>query len=171
VPRVRALALAAIVVGIPLLALAPALAATLIAATLIGWWQGVVAALGLVVVLALELRLEPPIDASVPGMEDVRRPRRSVALPGGFWLAWILCVGVVGIEFGIVLGGTTRPAPGWHPVARSHCRRDAADHLWRVSPPAGPRSWRSSRRHPCSPSALGAGAGSSTLDRNLIAIG
>jgi MFS family permease len=153
--HVRALALAAIVLGVPLLVLAPALAATLIAATLIGlgvgtvlgytnatlgrpggrlaqkrlarggvasivasfvgpalvaagaasgigWWLGLVAALGLVVVLGLELRLEPPIDASVAGMEDVRRPPRSVALPGGFWLAWSFCVGVVGIEFGIV---------------------------------------------------------------------
>jgi MFS family permease len=133
--RVRALALATIVV--PLLTLAPTLAATLTAATIIGfgvgtvlgyanatlgrpggrlaqmrlarggvasivasflgpalvaagaasgigWWLGLVAALGLVGVLALELRLEPPIDASVPGMQDLRRPRRSVALPGGF---------------------------------------------------------------------------------------
>jgi MFS family permease len=153
--RVRALALAAIVVGVPLLVLAPALAAILIAATLIGfgvgtvlgytnarlgrpggrlaqkrlarggvasivasfvgpalvaagaasgigWWLGVVPALGLVVVLALELRLEPPIDASVPGIQDLRRPRRSVALPGGFWWAWSFCVGAIGIEFAIV---------------------------------------------------------------------
>jgi MFS family permease len=153
--RVRALALAAIVVGVPLLALAPALAATLTAATLIGfgvgtvlgytnatlgrpggplaqkrlarggvasivasfvgpalvaagaasgigWWLGLVAALGLVGVLALELRLEPPIDASVPGMQDLRRPRSSVVLPGGFWLAWSLCAGAIGIEFAIV---------------------------------------------------------------------
>jgi MFS family permease len=153
--RVRAGALAAIVVGVPLLALAPALAATLMAATLIGlgvgtvlgyanatlgrpggrlaqqrlarggvasivasfvgpalvaagaasgigWWLGVVAALGLVGVLALELRLEPPIDAAVAGMEDVRRPRRPVALPGGFWLAWSFCAGAIGIEFAIV---------------------------------------------------------------------
>jgi MFS family permease len=153
--RTRAGALAAVVVGVPLLVRAPALAATLTAATLIGlgvgtvlgyanatlgrpggrlaqqrlarggvasilasfvgpalvaagaasgigWWPGLVPALGLVVVLALELRLEPPIDASGPGMEDVRRPRSSVALPGGFWLAWSFCVGVVGIEFGIV---------------------------------------------------------------------
>jgi MFS family permease len=153
--RVRALALAAIVLGVPLLALAPALAATLTAATLIGvgvgtvlgytnvtlgrpggplaqkrlarggvasivasfvgpalvaagaasgigWWLGVVPALGLILVLALELRLEPPIETSMPTMEDVRRPRRPVALSGGFWLAWSFCVGVVGIEFGIV---------------------------------------------------------------------
>jgi MFS family permease len=153
--RVRALALAAIVVGVLLLGPAPALVATLIAAALIGlgvgtvlgytnatlgrpggrlaqkrlarggvasivasfvgpalvaagaasgigWWLGVVPALGLILVLALELRLEPPIETSMPAMEDVRRPRRPVALPGGFWLAWSFCVGVVGIEFGIV---------------------------------------------------------------------
>jgi MFS family permease len=153
--HVRALALAAIVVGVPLLALAPALAATLTAATLIGlgvgtvlgytnatlgrpggrlaqkrlarggvasivasfvgpalvaagaasgigWWLGVVAALGLVVVLALELRLEPPVDAPVAGMRDARRTRRPVALPGGFWLAWTFCAGAIGIEFAIV---------------------------------------------------------------------
>jgi MFS family permease len=179
--RVRALALAAIVVGVLLLVPAPALAATLIAAALIGlgigtvlgytnatlgrpggrlaqkrlarggvasivasfvgpalvaagaasgigWWLGVVPALGLILVLVLELRLEPPIETSMPAMEDVRRPRRPVALTTLVAAAGLLLAGA-GVAVLYPLGVTAALASMPEEPARAGTRLTMANGL------------------------------------------
>lgn len=77
------------------------------AASGIGWWLGLVPALGLLAVLALELRLEPPIGppraAGSPAASSTPAAApTTIRFPRAYWLAWVYCVGAVGIEFGVV---------------------------------------------------------------------
>jgi hypothetical protein len=152
---VRGAAIAAIGVALPLLAAAPALAVTLVAAAFIGfgagtllghintalgapggrlarlrlaranvwamiaafvgpvvvaagasfgpgWWFGLVPALGLFGVVAIDLRSRRHVVAADPA---------SVAdgdgLPRSYWLAWAFLVAAISVEFSIVFWGAT----------------------------------------------------------------
>lgn len=153
-PAVRGAAIATIAVALPILGAAPALPATLAAATLIGlgagtllghinttlgepggrlarlrlaranvwamiaafvgpvvvaagasvgpgWWFGLVPALGLLGIVAVDLRSRRRVVAAGPARLD------SEGLPRSYWLAWAFLVAAISVEFSFVFWGAT----------------------------------------------------------------
>jgi MFS family permease len=66
-----------------------------------GWWLGLVPAIGLLAVVALDLRSGPRFPAATPG--DAPQGR----LPRTFWLTWVFLVAAISIEFSAVFWGAT----------------------------------------------------------------
>jgi MFS family permease len=64
------------------------------------WGLGLLPALGLLVVVALDLRAGPRL-VRVPPTSD------RAGLPVGFWFAWLFLVSVIAVEFSIVFWGAT----------------------------------------------------------------
>ena len=64
------------------------------------WGLGLVPALGLLVIVGLDLRAGPRL-VRESGTSDGAR------LPIGFWLAWVFLVAVIAVEFSIVFWGAT----------------------------------------------------------------
>ena len=64
------------------------------------WGLGLVPALGLLVIVALDLRAGPRL-VRASGTSD------KASLPMGFWLAWAFLVSVIAVEFSIVFWGAT----------------------------------------------------------------
>lgn len=64
------------------------------------WGLGLVPALGLLVIVGLDLRAGPRL-VRASGTSDTAR------LPTGFWLAWAFLVAVIAVEFSIVFWGAT----------------------------------------------------------------
>ncbi len=66
----------------------------------LGWWIGLVPALALAAICALDLRAGPRIDPSATAAE-------TGSLPTAFWLAWAFVVASVAVEFCIVFWAAT----------------------------------------------------------------
>jgi hypothetical protein len=66
-----------------------------------GWWFGLLPALGLLGVVALDLRSRRNAVAATPADAD-RDP-----LPRAYWLAWAFLVAAISVEFSIVFWGAT----------------------------------------------------------------
>ena len=64
------------------------------------WGLGLVPALGLLVIVGLDLRAGPRL-VRASAIHDGAR------LPSGFWLAWVFLVSVIAVEFSIVFWGAT----------------------------------------------------------------
>jgi hypothetical protein len=64
------------------------------------WGLGLLPALGLLVIVALDLRAGPRL-IRASGTSD------KASLPMGFWLAWAFLVSVIAVEFSIVFWGAT----------------------------------------------------------------
>ena len=64
------------------------------------WGLGLIPALGLLVIVALDLRAGPRL-VRASGTSD------KASLPMGFWLAWAFLVSVIAVEFSIVFWGAT----------------------------------------------------------------
>jgi MFS family permease len=64
------------------------------------WGLGLLPALGLLVIVGLDLRAGPRL-VRASGTSDGAR------LPTGFWLAWVFLVAVIAVEFSIVFWGAT----------------------------------------------------------------
>jgi MFS family permease len=64
------------------------------------WGLGLLPALGLLVIVGLDLRAGPRLVLASGTSEGAR-------LPTGFWLAWIFLVAVIAVEFSIVFWGAT----------------------------------------------------------------
>ena len=64
------------------------------------WGLGLIPALGLLVIVALDLRAGPRL-VRASGTSD------KAGLPIGFWLAWAFLVSVIAVEFSIVFWGAT----------------------------------------------------------------
>ena len=64
------------------------------------WGLGLVPALGLLVIVGLDLRAGPRLVRESGTSDDAR-------LPIGFWLAWAFLVAVIAVEFSIVFWGAT----------------------------------------------------------------
>jgi len=151
---IRSTGLGAVLIAIPLLALAPSILGTLASATLIGfgagsvlgyanarlgagggtrarlrlarsgvwgivgalvgplvvaggaaagpgWWLGLPPAVGLLIVIAFDIRSGPRVEIARPAGVELER------LPRTFWLAWSFLAAVVGVEFSIVFWAAT----------------------------------------------------------------
>lgn len=66
-----------------------------------GWWLGLMPAIGLLVVVALDLRSGPRF----PAAEPTNAPPGP--LPRSFWLTWVFLVAAISIEFSAVFWGAT----------------------------------------------------------------
>jgi len=66
-----------------------------------GWWLGPVASIGLLALIAFDLRSGPGIEP--PPRHDPEDGR----LPRGFWLAWVFLVAAIAVEFTVVFWGAT----------------------------------------------------------------
>jgi MFS family permease len=66
-----------------------------------GWWFGLVPALGLLVLVALDLRSRRHLVATAPPDTDHDH------LPRAYWLAWAFLVAAISVEFSIVFWGAT----------------------------------------------------------------
>jgi hypothetical protein len=85
-------------------AMVSAFAAPVIIATSVraggAWWIGLMPAIGLLALVAVDLRADRAHPTSTPA--DAGGP-----LPRAFWLAWVFVVGVVALEFSIVVWAST----------------------------------------------------------------
>jgi MFS family permease len=68
-----------------------------------GWWLGLVPAIGLLAVLALDLASGPRLRDPLP--EDA--PTGDGRLPRRYWLAWVFLVAAIAAEFSIVFWAAT----------------------------------------------------------------